>query len=149
MTTTAIGLFKKIHFTCVHDTNKSSLLLQGRRQLYRIRFFPLQQNKTDYKGFDSSCTFYNNCRLLLGRLCLLLLLLLPSSAERGTKRLRSDAQPTRLFDDRLVYWQCRTVNLDDILQDRQTKWTMVAWEDHICLPFQGRSWRQRPSVCHG
>jgi len=54
--------------------------------------------------------------LLLGRLCLLLLLLLPSPTERGTERLRSDAQPTRLFDDRLVYWQCRAVNLDDILQ---------------------------------
>jgi hypothetical protein len=76
-------------------------------------FRPLQQNKVNYKDFDSSCTLHNDGRLLLGSLCLLL----PSPAEGGTERLRSNTQSTRLFDDRLVYWQCGTVYLDDILQE--------------------------------
>ena len=60
---------------------------------YTLR--PLQQNKANYTYFDSSCTLHNDRRLLLGRLCLLL----PSPAEGSTERLRSDTQPTRLFDD--------------------------------------------------
>jgi len=96
----------------VHSWDESVFPATERvRATLSYTFRPLQQNKANYKRFDSSCTLHNDCRLLLGRLCLLL----PSPAEGGTKRLRSDTQPTRLFDDRLVYWQCGTVNLDDIL----------------------------------
>ena len=55
----------------------------------------------------------DNCWLLLYRLHLLVLCCL---TECGAESLGSDAQPTCLLNDRLVYWQCWVVNLNDILQ---------------------------------
>jgi len=108
VTTTVTGLAnpRPVHETSLPATERAWTTLS-------YTFRPQQQNKANYKDFDSSCTLHNDRRLLLSRLCLLL----PSPAEGGTERLRSDAQPTRLFDDRLVYWQCGAVNLDDILQE--------------------------------
>lgn len=95
-------------------------------------FRPLQQNKANYKDFDSSCTLHHDRWLLLSRLCLLL----PSPAEGGTERLRSDTQPTRLFDDRLVYWECGAVNLDDILQETvRPEATMATRENREIFTF--------------
>jgi hypothetical protein len=45
------------------------------------------------------------------------LLLLPCPAERRFKYLRSDAQSTSLFDNRRVYRQCRTVDLNAVLRE--------------------------------
>jgi hypothetical protein len=70
------------------------------------------KTKVGYKVLVSSGTL-DNCRLLLFGLRLLLL---SCPTECGAKSLGSDAQPTRLLDDGLVYWQRRTVNLDNILR---------------------------------
>jgi hypothetical protein len=96
------------------------LATKGRAKPIVYHFFPpiIEQDRL-LGHFHLSCTF-NNRRLLLGRLGLLLLLSGPT--ECGAERLRPDAQPTRLLDDRLVYRQCRAVDLDDILQnDGQSK----------------------------
>jgi hypothetical protein len=45
------------------------------------------------------------------------LLLLPCPTERRFKYLRSDAQSTSLFDNRRVYRQCRTVDLNAVLRE--------------------------------
>jgi hypothetical protein len=93
-----------------------------------------------------SCTL-NDHGLLLGRLCPLLLLSSPT--ERGTERLRPDAQPTGLLDDRLVYRQSRAVYLNDILHKNCQSGKGRYERERGIMPFQGRSWRQRPSECRG
>lgn len=93
MMTTVTGLADPLAVHSWHESVFPAAERAWTTLSYMLR--PLQQNKANYKDFDSSCTLHNDRRLLLGRLCLLL----PSPAKGSTERLRSDTQPTRLFDD--------------------------------------------------
>ena len=82
----------------------------AQKATYRIPFGCYKKVITQY--FSSSGTL-NDSRLFLCGWSLLL----SRPTERCTKRLRSDTQSTGLFDDRLVYRQCRAVDLDDVLRE--------------------------------
>lgn len=98
-------------FWLADSLHARSPLLQRARPTLLYTTLPPTYNIT--RHVHLSCTL-NDHGLLLGRLCPLLLLL-SSPTERGTERLRPDAQPTGLLDDRLVYRQSRAVYLYDIL----------------------------------
>ena len=98
-------------FWLADSLHASSPLLRRARPTLSYTTLPPTYNRTGYVHL--SCTL-NDRGLLLGGLCPLLLLL-SSPTERGTERLRPDAQPTGLLDDRLVYRQSRAVYLNDIL----------------------------------